>query len=137
MLEFVRVPPGTPLAFPSKCQCGNSKHLLDTHREIAGQRLYFCKLCVSMAARAFGMIAGPEHDKLMDAAAGLEQAEKEISDRDERLRKQTGELADRQRRIDALQVLLDDLRAKALTQKNIIGSLQENTRELASVVGES
>lgn len=79
MLEPILVDHAT--MFPSACVCGSQTGpLADTHIEVDGRRIYLCKLCSKMLARAFGFAPGEKMDELENAAALLRAKEQELGD---------------------------------------------------------
>lgn len=125
MYEFQLVP--HPQIFPSACVCG-SQHgpILDTHIERPGYgRVYLCKLCAFRVALRYGFAKGDEMNKLMDARAGLEQAEKEIETRNQRLRSMETELHQRDGRIRELEAELQRERGESELLRHRVEQVQE------------
>lgn len=82
MIEFIVV--DHPAVYPNACfLCGSGKGpMVDTHVEkpLAGgdQHVYVCRLCVTRAARVFGLVKGEKMDELLAASERLEEKDREL-----------------------------------------------------------
>lgn len=69
----------TPTFWPNSCICGSQTGpMVDTGVERNGERIYLCALCTKIAALTLGLIEGPEHDKLENAAGELHDRQLEL-----------------------------------------------------------
>lgn len=103
MLEFIVIPHAAFV--PQMCvACGgqNGPHT-DTHRELHGYgRVYICRMCVTRAARAHGMVKGKRMNELEDAARLLDAARAAQSEQHQALVETQELLAAERRKNEAL-----------------------------------
>lgn len=126
----------TPVHWPCMCvTCGSQKGpIADTGNERNGERIYLCKRCVMTLARVFGFAKGEKMDELSRAVDVLAEKDRQLETQaadNEALRAQ---LSDARRRGEALNTLLEQARAKELTQANLIQQMNEPLRQLAGTV---
>lgn len=116
-LEYMKV--DAPTQFPSMCICGaQNGPLVDTFIDkrgyggtVEGGRIYLCRLCVTRAGRALGMVKGQEMTRLQNAADELAEAEKQVAERQLRVEQLTTANADREAKITSLQQYIETLQA--------------------------
>lgn len=79
MIEFMVV--DHPAVHPNCCViCGSGKGpIVDTHVEKWGDHLYLCRLCVTRAARVYGLVKGPKMDELLAAADSLDEKDRQLA----------------------------------------------------------
>lgn len=139
MSEYTRV--DHPAIYPQHCVLCRSQTgpQVDTGREgvaadsVHPDRLYVCELCVTLCARAFGLVKGERMTELLKAGKLLDAARTDITDRDGRIEQQIAELAARARKIEALEELLQQGRDKERTQRAQLESINEQSRQLLQV----
>ena len=121
--------------FPSMCLCGSQKGpIVDTYMDKPGYgRIYLCRLCVTRAARAFGLIKGAEHERLEKAADELAQAELEIAERQALLEKLTKSLAERDQKITGQQAYIETLTSDVTQMRHLAGLVASTAREMVEV----
>ncbi|MGH2603698.1 MAG: hypothetical protein ACRDJ9_30480, partial [Dehalococcoidia bacterium] len=71
------------------------------------------KLCAQRLARLYGFAPGERMDELMDASSRVEQAARELGERDRRLRTMDTQAADQARRISELEAELEQAEGRA------------------------
>src|SRR4051794_26784743 len=94
--------------------------------------MYLCGLCVKRSARALGLIEGDRMEQLLNHGALLDQAAKELTEREELISRQTNDLAAQTRRIDALEELLQQERTQTQTHRHLAGLIQEHARQFVN-----
>ena len=115
MREYERIE--TPTDFPAMCVCGSQKApLVDTHLvKDAYGHIYLCRMCVTRAARALGVIKGAEHERLEHAADELAQAAREIETRQAQVDELTRTNGEREAKIVQLRAEVERRDAELLT----------------------
>ena len=133
MSEYMLVE--TPAIFPQCCiVCQSGKGpLVDFVRENGGNRLYLCQMCLKRAARAMGLVKGDRMESLMKSGELLDEAERSAVEREALIEKQIAELAARARRIEALNELLQQEQNDKRTQRAMLESINEQSRQLLTV----
>jgi len=137
-VEFVKSEHGSEghlAQFPSMCLCGSQKGpIVDTYMDKPGYgRVYLCRLCVTRAARAFGLVKGDEMERLQKAADGLAQAEKEIADRQALVEKLTKSLAERDQKIQGQSSYIETLTKDVTQMRHLAGLVASTAREMVEV----
>jgi hypothetical protein len=137
-LEFVKQEPGTEgflAQFPSMCLCGSQKGpILDTFLDKPGYgRIYLCRLCATRAARAFGLVKGDEHTKLMNVADELAQAGREVDERQKLIEKLTRSLADKEQKIQGQQSYIETLSSDVTQMRHLAGLVASTAKEMVEV----
>jgi len=115
MIEAQLVP--NPGFFPGCCVFCMSQTgpIIDTRVERpALGRLYVCKRCVKQAAVLYGFAKGKRLDQLEHASRELEQAEKDISDRNEWVAE----------RDDKIRALVEQLRQREEALEEALGEVK-------------
>lgn len=126
----------TPVHWPCMCiLCGSQKGpIADTGAERNGERQYVCKRCAMTLATVFGFAKGEKMDELSRAVDVLAAKDGELVVVREERDAARVQLAEARRRAEALNTLLEQARAKELTQKNLISQMDEPLRQLAGTV---
>ena len=121
--------------FPSMCLCGSQKGpIVDTYMDKPGYgRVYLCRLCATRAARAFGLVKGDEHERLLKAADELAQAEREISERQKLLDKLTRSLAEREQKIAGQLAYIETLTSDVTQMRHLAGLVASTAKEMVQV----
>jgi len=121
--------------FPSMCLCGSQKGpIVDTYMDKPGYgRVYLCRLCVTRAARAFGLVKGSEHERLLKAADELAQAEREISERQKLVDKLTRSLAEREQKIAGQLAYIETLTSDVTQMRHLAGLVASTAKEMVQV----
>ena len=121
--------------FPSMCLCGSQKGpMVDTYMDKPGYgRIYLCRLCATRAARAFGLVKGDEHTRLLEAADELAQAEKEVADRQGLIEKLTRSLADRDQKIQGQTAYIETLTNDVTQMRHLAGLVASTAKEMVEV----
>jgi len=121
--------------FPSMCLCGSQKGpIVDTYMDKPGYgRVYLCRLCATRAARAFGLIKGEEHTKILEAADLLAQAETEISQRQQLIERLTKSLADREQKIAGQNAYIETLSNDVTQMRHLAGLVASTAKEMVQV----
>jgi hypothetical protein len=137
-VEFVKSEHGSEghlAQFPSMCLCGSQKGpIVDTYMDKPGYgRIYLCRLCVTRAARAFGLVKGDEQTRLMNVADEIAQAEKEISDRQKLVEKLTRSLAERDQKIQGQSAYIETLTADVTQMRHLAGLVATTAKEMVEV----
>lgn len=133
MLEFIVTPHAQFI--PHMCvACGGSEGAMtDTHRELVRYgRVYLCRMCVTRAARAHGLVKGKRQDELMQAAKLLDQARDEITQRDARHDTLVAELDEERRRVAQL---TEDVEYNAGRVKQLEERLSQHAKAALELVG--
>jgi hypothetical protein len=123
-----------PAVYPQCCVIcqGSNGPLVDTFGQNALGRIYICGLCVKRSARALGLIEGDRMEQLLNHGALLDQAAKELTEREELVNRQATDLAAQTRKIEALEELLQQERDRAATHKHLAEMIQEHSRQLVN-----
>jgi hypothetical protein len=137
-IEFVKSEHGSEghlAQFPSMCLCGSQRGpIVDTFMDKPGYgRVYLCRLCTSRAARALGLIKGDEHTRLFNVADELEQAGKEISDRQKLIEKLTKSLAEKEQKISGQQSYIETLTSDVTQMRHLAGLVASTAKEMVEV----
>lgn len=146
MPEFTKLDPGDIgylVDWPQKCICGSQKGPMIatgiTYRvapgigaETAGH-IYLCRLCVTRAARGFGMVKGDEYERLQNAADELAEASRQVADRDAIIAKQNATNAEQAAKIRTQQEYIESLQGEKRLMVTLAGQLQTTAKELAGV----
>ena len=121
--------------FPGQCLCGSQKGtIVDTYLDLPGYgRVYLCRLCTSRAARALGLIKGDEHTRLANVAEELEQAAKEISDRQRLIERLTKSNADKEQKITGQQAYIETLSNDITQMRHLAGLVATSAKEMVAV----
>jgi hypothetical protein len=121
--------------FPSMCICGSQKGpIVDTYLDLPGYgRVYLCRMCTTRAARAFGLVKGDEHTKLINVADELAQAGREIDERQKLLEKFTRSLAEKDQKISGQQAYIETLSADVTQMRHLAGLVATTAREMVEV----
>lgn len=122
-MTYLKLEPGDPayLAdFPQMCICGSQKgRMVATGRPPLGThgegQIYLCRLCVSQAARALGMLRSDEMERLQNAADELAQAEREIADRQALLDTYTSRMGEQETKIRQQAGFIESLQGEIST----------------------
>jgi hypothetical protein len=121
--------------FPSMCLCGSQKGpIVDTYLDLPGYgRVYLCRMCTTRAARAFGLVKGDEHTKLINVADELAQAGREIDERQKLLEKFTRSLAEKDQKISGQQAYIETLTADVTQMRHLAGLVATTAKEMVEV----
>jgi hypothetical protein len=125
-----------PLVFPSACiGCGSQKGpIFDSRKEIpGGGRVYVCKNCFRVMAKAWGVVKGERMEQLLDAAAGLEQAETEKRLKDEVIERLRKEKSGLKRALGQTETERDEARAELATERSKLERIDET---IGAMVGQ-
>ena len=96
-------------------------------------RVYLCRPCTRLAAKAHGLVKGERMDELLDAADKLEQKEKEIADRDKYVDGLNNELAETKKQVRALRDLLDASEKREASRSHLASIIDSTTKQLLEV----
>jgi hypothetical protein len=122
MIEYMKLEPGAPgylERWPQMCICGSQKGpMVDSFldkpgyggRQMQDGRIYVCRLCAKRFGMAFGIVKGPEMERLEAASDQLALAQQQIEER--------------QQLIDRMAATLGANEAKINTQREFIEQLQ-------------
>jgi hypothetical protein len=126
--EFIHVT--HPAMWPNRCFICYSQTgpLVDTTRESQLGRVYVCELCVTLLARCLGMTKGKRHTELLQAGKRLDEAEKQLADRDTTLAAQLDEIVELKARIEGLDALLQFEKDQASAGRHLFEIIQEQAR---------
>ena len=135
MLEFIVLE--RAIGFPGTCIGCNSQTgpVLDTHREVAGLRVYLCQECIKRGARIFGFVEGNRLDELAGASASVAEKEREIAALQEQLEQAKNLLEGHLRNANELDVENEMLAARVKQLETAIREADEASRAHMSLVG--
>lgn len=121
--------------FPSMCLCGSQKPpLVDTYMDKPGYgRVYLCRLCTQRAARALGLVKGDEHTRLGDVQDLLDQAEREIDERDRLIEKMTASAAAKDQSIAGMKGYIETLTNEISQMRHLASLVATNVKEMVEV----
>lgn len=128
---FIRV--DHPALYPQKCVvCSSAKGpLIDTTHELGAGlgRIYLCSRCLGLCALEMGLVEGDRMEELSRSGEILDEQARAIADRDESLQTQLAELAQRARKIEALEELLAQERGTVRSQRHLLETINESAKQ--------
>lgn len=127
--------------WPARCVCGAQQGpMVDTGIDSVGYgnrvadpgRIYLCRLCVTRAGRALGLVKGEEMTRLQDAADGLAQAAKEIEERQQMIKTLTESAGEREAKLNTQREYIESLQAELTQQKHFANTIAATAKEMVA-----
>jgi hypothetical protein len=121
--------------FPAMCICGSQKGpTLDSFLDLPGYgRVYLCRLCVTRAARAFGLVKGAEQTRLLEAADELAQSASLLEESQALTERLTRSLAERDQKIAGQLVYIETLTNDISQMRHLAGTVAATAKEMVAV----
>lgn len=120
---------------PNACKCGNTQGpLLDTFFEDRVGRVYVCKRCARMYARAFGFAPGKRMDELNEASALVEVKDAEIARLVATIEEVRIEAGAERRTVKELRERLEYANGVMQSTRHLATSIEQSAHELVEAV---
>ena len=130
MIEFILVE--HPTVMPMACViCGSHKGpIADTHVEKWGDHLYLCRLCVTRAARLYGLVKGERMEQLLAADETLAAKEAELAGLERELGEARLELGGQRATIKELKGMVQERQGRHQVMANLAVEIERLSREV-------
>lgn len=136
-MPYLKLEAGDPaylVDFPQQCICGSQKGPMVTTGINPPNygHIYLCRLCVTQAARALGMVKGDEMIRLQSAADELAQATREIGERQELIDRYVKSMGENETKLAQQAGYIESLRGEISTFKSQASQVLATAREMAA-----